>query len=106
MFACKCATTCTCVVGLCDVGLTVRLNEQTQEKILRLLFHCVNIDFHNLGFLSRQSGHGILPFHRKAALGLMVIVTVFLKSSAKVVYFCELCKKNFSFASTISVNII
>ena len=37
---------------------------------------------------------------------LMVIVTIVFKSSAKVLHFCELCKKKIRFLTTIKVNII
>jgi len=65
-----------------------RVNEQTQDKILRLPFTCRNKHFHSFFVL----------------LGLMVIVTDFFKSSAKVVHFCELCKKKMKNFCAINVN--
>ena len=67
------------------------LNEQTQDKILRLLFDCVNINFHQ--FVSQS-------------LSLMTIVAIcfFFKFDAKVIHFCEICKKKLHKNHTINVN--
>ena len=68
------------------------LNEQTQDKILRLLLDCVNINFHQ--FVSQS-------------LSLMTIVAIcfFFKFDAKLIHFCEICKKKLHKNYTINVNI-